>query len=190
MSEKKHTKSEVAQVGRFGLVGVLNTVVDFVVLNVLVTTILPKSLTLTTITIFGTSIVVTGVIVAGLISGTAAMINSFIFNTRFTFRAQNVDRRHTIYFFLITIFGLYIIRPVILKIMTDVWIWPSQIVYGVTNGLNLPFSQDFDERNLALLVAIVLILGYNYIMYKRFVFVQKPAKSKEITSANSKKSVK
>lgn len=165
---KKH--NEVAQVGRFGLVGILNTIVDFVVLNILVMTILPKDLVLFSTTISGYTIVITGLIVAGLISGTCAMINSFIFNRSFTFKVMTIDRLHTAYFFLVTIAGLYIIRPLVLYIFTDVWMWPSQIAYTITSSLRLPFSQEFDERNLALLAAIAVVLVYNYCMYKYFVF--------------------
>ncbi len=170
MKTKKHDKSEVKQVGRFGLVGILNTIVDIVLLNILAVTILPKSLTVATFTVFGTSVVITGIVIAGLISGTVAMINSYIFNMRFTFKVRKIDTRHTVYFFLVTIFGIYIIRPVILKVLTDVWVWPSQFAYAITNGLHLPLSQDFDQRNLALLVAIMVVLVYNYLMYKYFVF--------------------
>ena len=167
-TSKKH--SEVAQVGRFGLVGISNTLVDFILLNVLVVTILPKNLEILSINIFGVELVITGVVLAGIISGTAAMINSYIFNMRFTFRKKDVDTKHTVYFFLITIFGLYIIRPIVLKIFTDTWVWPADVAYYVTSSLKLPLSRDFDERNLALMVAILVVLAYNYLMYKKFVF--------------------
>ncbi len=170
MKKNKQPTVDVKRVGRFGLVGILNTIVDFVILNVLVVTVLPKSSVLFTITLFGVSIAITGIIVAGLISGTAAMINSYIFNMRFTFRKRHIDSKHTFYFFAITIFGLYVIRPIILKVMTDIWIWPADIAYAITSGLRLPLSRDFDERNLALMVAIMIILVYNYLMYKHFVF--------------------
>lgn len=170
MNTKKHDKSEVKQVGRFGLVGILNTIVDIVLLNILAVTLLPKSLTVATFTVLGITITITGIVLAGLISGTVAMINSYIFNMRFTFKVRNIDTRHTVYFFVVTIFGIYVIRPIILKVLTDVWLWPSQVAYAITNGLRLPFSQDFDQRNLALLVAIMVVLVYNYLMYKHVVF--------------------
>jgi putative flippase GtrA len=171
-----HARQEALQVGRFGLVGILNTIVDIVVLNVLAATILPKSLIVTQFVIAGTVITITGVVLAGIISGTIAMINSFVFNARFTFRDRHVDTRHIVYFFVITMFGVYVIRPIVLKIFTDVWVWPSQLLYQITNGLRLPFSQDFDQRNLALFAAIGIVLVYNYLMYKKFVFIHEEAK--------------
>lgn len=170
MSAQSSRHKEFIRILRFGLVGVANTIVDFVVLNVLAITLLPKDLTLTTLSIGGLSFAFTGLIVAGLISGTAAMICSFVLNTRFTFQKHNVDLRHGIYFFLITIFGLYVIRPIILKFVTGFWVWPGQVAYYVTSTLRLPLSREFDERNVALMLAILVVLAYNYLMYKYFVF--------------------
>lgn len=170
MKKSPPKNKEVAQVGRFGLVGISNTLVDFVLLNLLVMTVLPKNLEILNFTFLGINIVITGVIVAGIISGTAAMINSYVFNMRFTFRKKEVNTKHTVYFFLITIFGLYFIRPIILKIFTDTWVWPADVAYYITSSLKLPLSRDFDERNLALMVAVLIVLVYNYLMYKKFVF--------------------
>lgn len=175
-SDHKSDHKEVRQVGRFGLVGILNTVVDVVLLNILAVTILPKSLVLGTVTIAGSEITITGLVIAGIISGTVAMINSYIFNARFTFRDRHVAKKRIVYFFVITMIGIYIIRPIIIKLFTDIWIWPSQLAYSVTNWLKLPLSQEFDERNLALAAAIGVVLVYNYLMYKKFVFVHEKTK--------------
>lgn len=173
--KQQHAKAEAFRVGRFGLVGIMNTVVDIVVLNVLAVTVLPKSLVIAQFTINGILVTITGLMVAGAISGTLAMVNSLIFNARFTFRTRHVSTRHIVYFFLITMFGLYVIRPIILKVFTDIWVWPADITYRVTSAVGLPFSRDFDERNLALFAAIAVVLVYNYLMYKKFVFVDEEA---------------
>lgn len=170
MKEKQHPHKEVSQIGRFGLVGILNTIVDFVALNILAITILPKSLILGIISIFGNSYTITGLLIASIISGTLAMINSYIFNMRFTFRLKKVDKLHTFYFFIITIFGIFVLRPIIIKFFTDVWVWPVNVLYLITSKLSLPFSREFDERNFALFAAIALVLVYNYLMYKYIVF--------------------
>lgn len=168
---KKPHHSEVSQVIRFLMVGVVNTIVDFTILNILAVTILPKSSFAESFTILGLQASINGLILAGLISGTIAMIVSFLLNAKFTFRVNHVSGRRTVYFFAITIFGLFIIRPIILKLMTDVWHWPAKFTYSVTHFLHLPFSQSFDERNIALVAAILTVLVYNYLMYKKFVFI-------------------
>lgn len=158
MGEIKKSKSqsgnkELGQVVRFVIVGISNFLVDFIIYNLLLG--------------FASNI---SAVWAGVISGTAAMINSFIFNKNFTFKAKNLSLLKLVLFFVITAFGLYAIRPVIIYVFTNVWLWPSQVIYDVTSWLNLPFSRDFDTRNLALVAAILIVLFYNYLMYKYFVF--------------------
>ena len=161
---KKH--NEAAQVGRFGLVGILNTLVDFVLLNTLVRTVLPRSEVF--FEVFGKPI--TGLMIAGVISGTVAMINSFIFNQRFTFRAKKVDNRQIFLFFAITMFGLYVIRPLVLDFFSEIWLWPANLAYSIGQVLHLPMDQAFYTDNVALAGAIAVVLVYNYLAYKKFVF--------------------
>lgn len=157
MTKTQLLKQKVTgEVGRFGLVGIFNTILDIVLVNVLV-------------------VVGLELVLAGIISGTVAMINSFIFNQRFTFKVKKVTPVQTLYFFAITMFGLYVIRPLILQFFTKQWLSPGELVYGVTSALHLPFSHSFDVNNFALVVAIVVVLGYNFTMYRKFVFVQEKA---------------
>lgn len=154
MTQEKRPDTQFAQISRFGLVGVLNTIVDFVIYNLLI------------------QFFIVPVVIASVISGTIAMINSFVFNQRFTFRAKKVDARQTLYFFMLTIFGLYVIRSLMVYWLTKTWIAPAKLVYHLTNFLKLPLTQAFVTRNFALVAAIVVVLVYNYITYKKFVFNQ------------------
>lgn len=163
---KTKKNNEVAQVGRFGLVGLLNTAVDFIVLNLLVRTVLPRSEVF--FVLFGKE--VTGLMIAGVISGTIAMINSFIFNQRFTFKAKKVGQREIVLFFVITMFGLYVIRPVILDFFSEIWLWPANLAYSIGQLLHLPMDMAFYIDNVALAGAIAVVLVYNYLAYKKFVF--------------------
>jgi putative flippase GtrA len=158
MPEKKTkkedgAKKELGQVVRFAIVGVSNFLVDFIIYNLLI--------------LFITNLSVTW---AGIISGTAAMINSFIFNKNFTFRAKKLPTFKLVMFFVLTAGGLYVIRPVVIQFFTQTWLWPSQIAYKVTTFLRLPLTQDFDRNNLALLAAIAVVLIYNYLVYKFYIF--------------------
>jgi putative flippase GtrA len=147
------------QVGRFGLVGILNTLVDVVLVNVL------------------TQIVGLDLVLSGIISGTVAMINSFVFNQRFTFKVHKTTPTRVFYFFAITMFGLYVIRPLILQFFTKQWLTPGEFVYSVTSSLSLPFSRSFDINNFALAMAILVVLAYNFLMYRKFVFTEGKAAS-------------
>ncbi|MDP4038407.1 MAG: GtrA family protein [bacterium] len=159
MKKDSNTKKEVAQVGRFGLVGILNTVIDIVLQNIL-------------FQFFGLTKVI-----AALISGTAAMINSFIFNQRFTFRAKKTDTLHIFYFFAITLFGLYIIRPLVIIFFTRIWLWPADTAYKVLTWLHVPIphsvnvsAYDATVNYIGLFMAILVVLIYNYLLYRKVVF--------------------
>ncbi len=89
------------------------------------------------------------------------------------FKTKKLSTKKLVMFFVITAAGLYIIRPIVLYALTSYWLWPSQVLYNITSALNLPFSQEFDTRNLALVVAIAIVLVYNYLLYKYYVFNEK-----------------
>ena len=102
--KKDGNKRELGQVVRFAIVGVSNFLVDFILYNLL-----------------HKFIPAMPVVWAGIISGTAAMINSFVFNKSFTFRAKSLSTFKLIMFFVLTAAGLYAIRPVIIYFFTQVW---------------------------------------------------------------------
>ncbi len=155
MSKRQLIKQKLAsQAGKFAIVGVLNTLVDIVTVNILTQ-------------LFGVQIVI-----AGLISGTVAMINSFIFNQRFTFKVHHLNKVRILYFFAITMFGLYVIRPLVLQLFTREWLWPGEMVYQITSSLGMPLTKSFDVNNFALAMAIAAVLVYNFVMYRKFVFVE------------------
>lgn len=168
-SQPKKSRSELGQAGRFGLVGIINTSIDFVL-----ATIISSAIGATTIyAAFATpegDFTVTGVIIASVIAGFIAMINSYFLNLRFTFKAQGGGLRQAVKFFVITGFGLGVLRPLIIKLATDWWTWPVDFGYSVSQILNLNLSRDIIITLIGVASAIVVIWPYNYLMYKRFVF--------------------
>ncbi len=155
MSKRQRIKQKLlGQAGKFAMVGVLNTLVDVVMVNIL------------------TQVFRVEIVLAGILSGTIAMINSLIFNQRFTFKVHHLSKVRILYFFAITAFGIYVIRPLVLQLFTKEWLTPGEIIYDVTSALGLPLSRSFDVNNFALAMAIVAVLGYNFFMYRKFVFVE------------------
>lgn len=155
MSKRQRIKQKLlSQAGKFAMVGVLNTLVDVVMVNIL------------------TQVFRVEIVLAGILSGTIAMINSLIFNQHFTFKVHHLSKVRILYFFAITAFGIYVIRPLVLQLFTKEWLTPGEIIYDVTSALGLPLSRSFDVNNFALAMAIVAVLGYNFFMYRKFVFVE------------------
>ncbi len=135
----------IAQFSRFIVVGLINTAIDFGVLNLL---------------IFITGIEMgIGVAVLNSIAFTAAVVNSYFMNKYWTFgvKGETVKTTEASKFLIVSLIGLGI---------------NSGIVYGVANFVTPPFSKigPVSWINLAKVVATGMSLIWNFIGYKFLVF--------------------
>lgn len=169
---KPKNSAGLARAGRFGLVGILNTIIDFVIATLIATAIGATHIWVAFATPEGT-FTITGVIIASVIAGFIAMINSYFLNLRFTFRAHSGGGRQALRFFLITGFGLAIIRPLVIKLATDWWSWPVDFGYTVAQIFGLQLSHDMVVTLVGIAAGIIVVWPYNYFMYKRFVFTDR-----------------
>ena len=130
---KKH-----AEKLRFAIVGGANTALDFAVLFLLVNFGLDR-------------------IPANFISTSVAFVFSFFVNKSFTFKSTggNAKKQFAV-FLLITMFGLWVIQPVIITAFA--WL---------VSGLGLQSSV---VLFIGKLFATVATLIWNYVLYSRFVF--------------------
>lgn len=139
-------KPVFAQIGKFASVGVLNTLIDFGVLNAL-------SLAFQ---------VFSGPMVAlfNAIGFIVANINSYAWNKYWTF--QNASRKgaaEILQFFAVSVVGILL---------------NTGIVYGATTFMSAPGGISASQwENAAKLIATVVSLVWNFFGYKFFVFKQK-----------------
>ena len=146
----------VAQAGKFGLVGLSSTIIDFALLNV------------------GHTVLGLSLIEANLISTTVAMIFSFSLNRKYVFGAHDGDVwRQGVMFVLVTAFGLYIIQNLIIHALSVTWLGPVHLAIGVVGfiGLGRILSNNVIITNSTKLVATAFSLVWNYIFYKKVVFI-------------------
>ena len=130
---KKH-----AEKIRFGLVGVVNTGIDFIILFVLVALGLPT-------------------IASNFASTSVALVFSFFANKKFTFKHEGKNtNQQIILFFVITLFGLWVIQPVIIE--------------GVKFIIGSWFTNKYFILLIGKLFATVASLIWNYLLYRKFVF--------------------
>jgi putative flippase GtrA len=123
---------------RFALVGGFNTALDFGILFLLVALGLDK-------------------IAANFVSTSVAFIFSFFANKTFTFKAKSGDaRREFVAFMVVTLFGLWILQPIVITLAT-------------TATTPLALSEPV-VLMVAKLLATIVSLVWNYLMYSRFVF--------------------
>ncbi|MBC7943335.1 GtrA family protein [Candidatus Saccharibacteria bacterium] len=130
---KKH-----AEKLRFGVVGGANTALDFGILFVLVFLGLDK-------------------FVANFLSTSIAFIFSFFVNKSFTFKSKGGNAKKQFgMFVLITLFGLWVIQPIII-------VWVGWVIsdLGIPDSLVLFIGK---------LLATVVTLIWNYVLYAKYVF--------------------
>lgn len=139
------TKELIIQFSKFVLVGVVNTGIDFIILNLLIR-----------ITGITTGI---GIVVLNSISFTAAVVNSYFMNKYWTFgiKGETTKTVEASKFLLVSLIGLGI---------------NNGIVYGITDFISPLFSQigPVFWVNIAKIVATGVALIWNFIGYKVFVF--------------------
>ncbi len=143
----------VQRIIKFGLVGVVNTLIDFVIFNILS----GKR--------FGFS-----KIKANLVSTTVAMTFSFLINKRFVFEANGGNYAMQVAAFLaVTAFGLYVLQNIVIYGLTEVWTFPGDLATKILQrlGLGKLFKPDFVMKNTAKLAATAVSLVWNYLLYQQ-----------------------
>ena len=125
---------------RFGLVGILNTLIDISIYSLL-------------------SWLGVWILVANFISTSCGMATSYGLNRVFTFESKSKNIRKELTLFLaITVFGLWVIQPLIIYVTTD----PARNLFGWLPSI------------FAILIpkscAVAVALVWNYNFYKRMVF--------------------
>lgn len=151
------------QVGKFAIVGVINTLVDVVILNILV------SLGFTAVFI----ILQQEFLIANVISVAVAIINSFILNKFWTFQANSESLYlQIIKFLVITIIGMFVIHQLVFNLLYYNAPAISGFFIALAHFLKLNsiFSDNFVALNFAKALAICVSLIWNFIGYKFIVF--------------------
>lgn len=149
-------ETTVVQAGKFGIVGILNTIIDFAIFNVLTS----KPFNMSKIK-------------ANVISATFAMTFSFFANREAVFHAGSGDApTQALKFFAVTAFGLYVIQNAVLWVLLRHYKWPRRWVEASLKrtGLNKRLSTDFVLKNGAKVAATLCSLTWNFFFYKYVVY--------------------
>lgn len=143
-------------VAKFGLVGILNTLIDFAIFNVL-----------------SSKKVGWKKIPANLASTTVAMIVSFSLNRGFVFKATGGNIYiQSLEFFAFTAFGLYVLQNIVIWFLLDAWQWPVELAWKIVQLVKLDkyMSHEFVRKNSAKAAATLVSLTWNYLMFSFIVF--------------------
>ena len=145
--------TEFKRVGKFGLVGAINTLIDFSLYNLL------------------SSWAGLSLLASNFISTSVAMVFSFFANKQMVFEKRSGSlTRQAATFFLATAFGLYIIQNGIILFLTQVWLWPVHFGVGAAHLAGLDHDDAFVIKNTAKIIGTLASLIWNYFLYKMVVF--------------------
>lgn len=149
--------SEVVKVSKFGAIGVINTLIDVALLNFFHFQLgIPK-------------------LQANFFSTGIAMTFSFFANKQLVFGSRQGNLwLQAIKFFTVTAFGLWVLQAGVIKLLTEVWLGPGELATDIVEliGLSKLLSPDFIALNSAKAVAILVSMIWNYVMYKKVVFIK------------------
>lgn len=107
--------------------------------------------------LFGLSALGVDKIVANYVSTSVSFIFSFFANKTFTFKAKSGNaRREFISFIIVTLFGLWVLQPL--------------VITAVTQLLATTALDDTAMLLIAKLLATIVSLIWNYVLYSQVVF--------------------
>ena len=96
-------------------------------------------------------------LVANFFSTSVAFVFSFFANRTFTFKSTGSAKKQFLPFLIVTLIGLWILQPLVILAIT-------RLLHSLDQALAL---------FIAKLIATVVSLIWNYILYSRFVFKKK-----------------
>ncbi len=141
------------QITLFGLVGLINTALDFVIYNLL-TRKIPR-------------------IPANICSTSVAMTFSFAANF-FVFQPRTFDAPgQATKFVIVTAISLYMIQNLVIYLTTNVWQRPTKWANSLAqkSQFTCQWSESFVSKNTVKLLATGCSLVWNFLWYRYYVYV-------------------
>lgn len=148
-------KSLKRQAGAFGVVGIINTLLDFSILNI------------------GAFLFGLPIILANIISTSTALSFSYFANKKWVFNDNRapLGKKSLALFIAITLIGLYGLQSIIIYTLTAWATLPLEIAVTIARGLGITaFTDGFIAANTAKLIATIATTVWNFVLYKKFVF--------------------
>ena len=141
------------QIILFGLVGIANTTLDFLIYNLL-TKRIPR-------------------ISANICSTTIAMTFSFSANF-FVFQPNNFNAPDQVSkFIIVTAISLYFIQNIVIYLTTYIWKRPTEIANKLSKRINMTknWNESFVSKNTVKLMATGCSLTWNFLWYRYYVYL-------------------
>lgn len=142
----------------FFFVGVLNTLIDFIIYTI-ASSVFHIPLTLATV-----------------ISGSISAITTFFTHGKITWKDREITKSSMLRFALWCLIMVTAIRPFIAFIaehLTPLY----QFIFFISSFLRLPFSYQFVTNTGVFIIIAAVVMTINFCVYEKFVFLSKSKKS-------------
>jgi putative flippase GtrA len=160
MEAHNTTPSAVKRVGRFGLVGIVNTLIDYGLFIALT-----KALGLPLERVW----------VAKLISGSVAMAGSYLLNKHWVFKMRHTGHgAEAVRFVVVTALGVFVVQLGLVQLFASVIPQPGHLAYHILAALGVAhgfITRALVIKTVAFGLATLASLIWNYAGYRRVVFV-------------------
>lgn len=141
----------------FLLIGVLNTTLDFLFYTFLIHFVFKSP---------------DEILVVGFISGTFALACAYTTHRFITWRDRHVTYTSVLKFFMVTGFGLWVIRPLLLSWLITFTPLYEAVHAFVAESIELTIDKYSIATTGAFLGMVLILMVYNYFMYGRLVFTR------------------
>ena len=161
----KHAIKRVAKhkVSRFAVIGIINTLTDIVLLNIL------------RVATHTESNQPMKLIILNIVSASSVAILSFYLNRKYVFKTSDVRNHMFIPFLAITLASIFILQSLVISFALHSFDPVAEFLMNIGSYLPIVkcFSFNFYETNVAKICATFASMIWNYVLYNRFVFVKK-----------------
>lgn len=148
-------QASLEQSRSFSLIDAMKTLFDFVVYNI------------------GIFVLALSPVPANLLSATVAMVFSLKVSRKFAF-SPGLKRRFSqvLLLLLVAAFGFYVLQSAVIYFLIYVWTLPLELVNSVVvaAGLDIIFSRNFIFANTAKLLATLISVTSNFVLYRHLKF--------------------
>jgi putative flippase GtrA len=148
-----------SRVSRFAVLGVVNTVLDFVIYNIL------------RVATHTTSNQVVRNVILNMISAGSVAVFSFFMNRKYVFKDKKAGNERIWLFFVVTMIGIFVVQQAIFSLVLHIDDGLATGLARVVDAISpMHPSHNFYATNIAKAVGTLGSMIWNFQLYKRVVF--------------------
>jgi len=150
------------KINRFGILGVVNTLLDIILLNIL---------RMATHTLSSQT---AKLVLLNIISASSVAVFSFFMNRKFVFQKQDTHHTKVWLFVGVTLSSIFILQSLVISVSLPLVKPFAEFLQNTAINLQLPVLANanisFFSSNLAKVIATAVTMVWNYTLYEKLIF--------------------